>query len=145
MSLDELIRSVLQQTRSIAVVGYSMKPQRASNYVSAFLAGHGYEILPVNPGHAGAQALGNTVVSHLRDLNRPVDMIDVFRRPDALPQVLEAVQEMQHVPKVLWMQLGISHAGVAREAEEMGITVIQNRCPKIEIPRLFGASSPLGG
>ncbi|MCJ8140325.1 CoA-binding protein [Falsirhodobacter halotolerans] len=137
---EDLIRSVLLSTRSVAVVGWSANPDRASHRVAAYLKNQGYRVIPVNPGQAGQMALGERVIPDLTALEEPVDMVDIFRRSDdVLPIVEQAVQ----VPgiRTIWMQLGIENAEARALAERHGLGVIENRCPAIEIPRLIGALS----
>jgi predicted CoA-binding protein len=104
--------------------------------VARFLAARGYRVIPVNPGHAGTQALGETVRASLADISEPVDMLDIFRRSDAvLPVVQQALAALPGL-RTVWMQLGVENAEAAALAEAQGLRVVQNRCPAIEIPRL---------
>lgn len=143
--IDSFIRDTLAGTRVIAVAGFSADPDRPSHYVAAFLKAQGYRVIPVNPGLAGQSFLGETVRAHLAEIPAeiPVDMVDIFRRGDAIPGLVE--EAITHLPKLrsIWMQLGLSHPEAAARARGAGLAVIENRCPKIEIPRLFGAGSPL--
>jgi predicted CoA-binding protein len=133
---DATITEILQSTRTIAVVGWSPDPARPSNGVARFLAARGYRVIPVNPGHAGTQALGETVRASLADIGEPVDMLDIFRRSDAvLPVVQQALAALPGL-RTVWMQLGVENAEAAALAEAQGLRVVQNRCPAIEIPRL---------
>lgn len=132
------IRDILTGTKRIAMVGASPNASRPSNGVLRFLVGKGYEVIPINPGHAGGTIHGQTVVARLADIDEPVDMVDVFRAADQLPAVVDEVLAMRHRPKVIWTQLGVRHDEAARRAEEAGITVIMDRCPAIEYPRLIG-------
>jgi predicted CoA-binding protein len=133
-----LIRDILTSTRRIAMVGASPNASRPSNGVLRFLVDKGYEVIPINPGHAGAAIHGQTVVATLADIDEPVDMVDVFRAADQLSAVVDEVLAMRHRPKVIWAQLGVRDAEAARRAEAAGITVIMDRCPAIEFPRLIG-------
>ncbi len=137
---DDHLRRVLKTTKVIACVGMSTNPVRPSYYVGRYLSLKGYTVIGVNPGHAGKTAFGQTVVASLADIPREanVDMVDIFRRPDAIPAIVD--DALTHLPdlQTIWMQIGVSHAEAARRAEAKGITVIQNRCPKIEYQRLFG-------
>lgn len=135
---DTLLREVLSTARRIAVVGLSPKPERPSHRVARFLLDHGYRVVPVNPGHAGKEILGQQVYGKLSEIDGPVDMVDIFRRSEAVPQIVDEALEALPGLRVIWMQLGVSHAEAAAKAEARGITVIQNRCPAIEHPRLFG-------
>ncbi|MBK0326523.1 CoA-binding protein [Rhodobacteraceae bacterium F11138] len=135
---DGLLRRVLKRTKVIAVVGVSMNPVRPSYYVARYLALKGYRVLPVNPGHAGATLFGETVCASLSDIETPVDMVDIFRRSEAVPPIVDEALEAFPDLQTIWMQIGVTHAGAAAKAEARGVTVIQNRCPKIEYQRLFG-------
>ncbi|MEY3309585.1 MAG: hypothetical protein RLZZ413_3623 [Pseudomonadota bacterium] len=133
---DAAIAEILQTTRTIALVGWSPNADRASNGVARFLAARGYRVIPVNPGQAGQVVLGETVRASLADISEPVDMVDIFRRSDAvLPVVQEALAALPGL-KTIWMQLGVEHPQAAALAESRGLRVVQNRCPAIEIPRL---------
>ena len=137
---DDHLRRVLKTTKLIACVGMSTNPVRPSYYVGRYLSLKGYTVIGVNPGHVGKTAFGQTVVASLADIPREanVDMVDIFRRPDAIPAIVD--DALTHLPdlQTIWMQIGVSHAEAARRAEAKGITMIQNRCPKIEYQRLFG-------
>ncbi len=133
---DSLIREILTSVRSIAVVGASPNRMRPSNRVTGFLVSRGYKVFAVNPGHAGKIIAGASTYASLADLSQPVDMVDVFRAPQHLPSVVEAVLSMDERPKVIWTQLDVRDDAAAKLAEEAGMTVIQDRCPAIEIPRL---------
>jgi uncharacterized protein len=133
---DDLIRDILQTTRTIALVGASPKPDRPSHGVMAFLLRKGYHVIPVNPGQRGKEILGQPVVGSLAEIDEPVDMIDVFRAPEQLGQVVQEVLAMPKKPRVIWGQLGVRNDEAAKAAEDAGLTVIMNRCPAIESPRL---------
>jgi predicted CoA-binding protein len=132
------IRDILTNVRRIAMVGASPNASRPSNGVLRFLVDKGYEVIPINPGHAGSTIHGQTVVARLADIEDPVDMVEVFRAPDQLDAVVDEVLAMRHRPKVLWTQLGVRNDDAARRAEAAGISVIMDRCPAIEYPRLIG-------
>lgn len=135
---DDQIRDILSRTRIIALVGYSANATRASNSVARFLVAQGYRVIPVNPGLAGQTALGETVVASLADIPSDVkiDMVDIFRRSEDVPPVVEdALAHLPHL-KTIWMQLGIVNEAAADQARAKGIEVVMNRCPAIEIPRL---------
>ncbi len=132
------IRQIRDQTRVIAVVGLSQKHERPSWGVARFLQVQGYRIVPVNPGHAGEKILGETVYSDLTSIpaDAHVDMVDIFRRSEAVPDIVDEALKVLPDLKTIWMQLGVENAGAAAIAEAAGIVVIQDRCPKIEFPRL---------
>jgi predicted CoA-binding protein len=128
------IRELLGQKRRIAVVGASPNPARASNGVLAFLVGQGHDVIAVNPGHAGKTIHGAPVVATLADVEPPAELVDIFRNSeDAGAAVDEAIV---HGAKAVWMQLGVINEAAAKRADAAGLTVVMDRCPKIEIPRL---------
>lgn len=140
---DELLRRVLTETRTIAVVGASSNPARASNYVMAFLQARGWRTIPVNPNETGQTINGERVYPSLADIPIPVDMIDVFRRSSAAgASVDEAIAARQRLGvRFVWMQLGVRDDAAAQRGEAAGLVVVMDRCPKIEVPRLFGAAN----
>ncbi|GAB5433083.1 MAG: CoA-binding protein [Epibacterium sp.] len=138
MYSDTLLKDVLRRTHSIAVVGVSTNPVRPSYYVARYLSLKGYRVIPVNPGHAGKELFGETIRANLSDIDVPVDMVDIFRRPEAVPEIVDEALAVFPTLKTIWMQIGVEHAEAAAKAEARGLTVIQNRCPKIEYQRLFG-------
>ncbi|TLP43429.1 MULTISPECIES: CoA-binding protein [Cohaesibacter] len=131
----DTIKHILETTKVIALVGASDKPARASHRVMAFLLDKGYRVIPVNPGKAGGEILGQTVVGSLADIAEPVDMVDIFRNSEAAGQVVDEAIAIK--AKVVWMQLGVINEEAAARAEAEGITVIMDRCPKIEYPIYF--------
>jgi predicted CoA-binding protein len=133
-SSDQLIFDTLHRVKTIAVVGASNKPHRASYGVMRFLQEHGYRCIPVNPKLAGQTLLGEVVYANLASVGQPIDMVDVFRNSaDAGPVVDEAIAAGA---KVVWMQLGVINPEAAERGCAAGLTVIMDRCPAIEIPRL---------
>lgn len=138
MTEAEIIRQIRDRTRTIAVVGLSPKQDRPSWGVARFLQARGYRIIPVNPGHAGAEILGETVYADLSSVpaDAGVDMVDIFRRSEAVPEIVDEALRVLPDLKTIWMQLGVSHPEAAAKAEAAGMVVIQDRCPKIEFPRL---------
>jgi predicted CoA-binding protein len=120
------------------MVGASDNPARPSYLVFKYLIERGYDVIPVNPGKAGQEFLGRRFVASLADIGRPVDMIDIFRAADAAPGIVAEALALSPAPRVIWMQLGVRHDAAAAAAEAAGLTVIMNRCPKIEYGRLSG-------
>ncbi|KIC07867.1 CoA-binding protein [Leisingera sp. ANG-M1] len=135
---DDHLKAVLQRTKTVAVVGVSMNPVRPSYYVARYLGLKGYRVIPVNPGHTGKMLFGETVRASLSEIDAPVDMVDIFRRSEAVPPIVDEALEVFPGLRTIWMQIGVENAEAAAKAEARGITVIQNRCPKIEYQRLFG-------
>ena len=128
------IRELLSQPRRIAVVGASPNPSRASNEVLGFLVRQGHDVIAVNPGHAGGTIHGAPVVATLANVEPPAEIVDIFRNSaDAGQAVDEAIV---HGAKAVWMQLGVINEAAAKRADAAGLTVVMDRCPKIEIPRL---------
>src|SRR6516225_213892 len=136
---DAQLRSILQRVRTIAMVGASSNWNRPSYFVMKYLQGKGYRVIPVNPGIAGQELLGEKVYAALRDIPEPVDMIDVFRPAREAPAIVDEAIEIG--APVVWMQLGIRNDAAAAVAEKAGIEVVMNRCPKIEFGRLGGELS----
>ncbi len=131
---DDAMWDLLRRVRTIAVVGASPRPDRDSARVAEFLIAQGYDVIPVNPGYAGEQLQGRTCVATLADVGRPIDMVDVFRRIDAVEGV--AQEAIAVGAKVLWLQLELWHPAAAKAAQDAGLEVVMDRCPAIEIPRL---------
>jgi predicted CoA-binding protein len=130
---DSEIRDILTSVKTIALVGWSPKPDRPSHRVAAFLKGRGYRVIPVNPGQAGQEALGERVVASLAEAG-PVDMVDIFRRSEEAGAVVD--QAIAAGAKVVWMQLDVIDEAAADRARAAGLQVVMDRCPAIEIPRL---------
>jgi len=133
---DVTIRRVLTETRTIALVGWSPKPDRPSHRVAAFLKARGYRVIPVNPGQAGQEALGEVVRASLAEIGEPVDMVDIFRRSEEAGGVVDEALAVLPGLKAVWMQLGVVDAAAAARAEAAGVTAVMDRCPAIELPRL---------
>jgi uncharacterized protein len=137
---DDAISAILNTTRVVAVVGLSPNPERPSHGVARFLQSRGMRVIPVNPGQAGGTLLDEIVYADLAAIpvDAGVDMLDIFRQSDAVPGIVD--QALAHLPglRTIWMQLGVSHAQAGETARAKGITVVQNRCPAIEWPRLIG-------
>jgi predicted CoA-binding protein len=131
---DAYLRGILEETRTIAVVGASPRPHRPSHGVMRFLQRHGYRAIPVNPFAAGGEILGERVYERLADIAESVDLVDIFRRSElAAPAVDDAIAIGA---KFIWMQLAVYDAAAAARAEARGLKVVMDRCPAIEIPRL---------
>ena len=135
---DAFIKDVLTRTRRIAVVGVSPSPARPSHYVAEYLQQKGYDVVPVNPMHAGKEVFGKTIVATLAEIDPPVQMVDIFRRSEDVPPVVDEALAAFPELETIWMQMGITNAEAAAKAEARGVDVIQDRCPKVEIPRLLG-------
>jgi predicted CoA-binding protein len=133
---DDLIREILSNVRTVAVVGFSANPARPSHSVARYLASRGYRVIPVNPGLAGQAFLGEKVRAQLGDIEERVDMVDVFRRSEEVAGVAEQALALSPRPFALWTQLGVRDDAAADRARAAGLRVIQDRCPAIEIPRL---------
>ena len=131
---DAAIAHLLTTARTIALVGASDRPDRASHEVMAMLQGHGYRILPVNPAITGQHILGEYVWDNLGQIGVPIDIVDVFRRSDAVGPVVD--EAIAVGAKAVWMQLGVINTDAASRAEAAGLQVVMDRCPKIEIRRL---------
>ena len=127
------IRGILQSVKIIAMVGASDKTVRPSHGVMKFLLGQGYEVIPVNPRLAGQRLLGQKVYAALKDIPVPTDMIDVFRNSQAAGGVVDEALALDLKPKVIWMQLSVRDVKAAARAEALGIKVVMNRCPAIEL------------
>lgn len=136
---DEAIRRILQENQVVALVGWSPNRERPSHGVAKYLSRRGYRVIPVNPGQAGTIApWGETVRGTLSDIDERVDMIDIFRNAEAIPQIVDEALSMFPKPQVIWMQLGLWNEASAQKARDVGVEVVMNRCPAIEIPRLLG-------
>lgn len=141
---DSLIRSILDSVRTIAVVGVSANRSRPSHTVFSYLKSHGYQMTGVNPGLAGKELEGAPVYASLADIPHPVDMVDIFRGSEAAGGIVDEALQLPALPKVIWMQLTVRNDAAAARAEGAGITVIMNRCPKIEHGRMSGTIGFMG-
>ena len=135
---DDHLRRILKRTRSVAVVGVSANPVRPSYFVARYLQLKGYTVHPVNPGLAGQTLFGRVVAADIASVEGDVDMVDIFRRPEAVPGIVDAALDRWPDLQTIWMQIGVTHPEAAARAEARGVDVIQDRCPKIEYQRLFG-------
>ncbi len=136
---DELLCSILKESKNIAMVGASPKWERPSNFAMKYLLGKGYNIIPVNPGQTGKEILAQTVYGDLDSIPGKFEMVDIFRSSEAAGPIVDKAIELKEQKgiKVIWMQLGVRNDEAAAKAEAAGLTVIMNRCPKIEYGRLF--------
>lgn len=135
---DAFISGILEEVKTVAMIGASANNVRPSYFVLKYLLAKGYEVWPINPGQAGKEILGQSVHASLDDLPDVPDMIDIFRNSEAAGQIVDQVLASGKLPKVIWMQLTVRHDEAARRAEDAGIKVVMNRCPKIEYGRLSG-------
>ncbi|CAG0911427.1 unnamed protein product [Cyprideis torosa] len=135
---DAFLKTILKRTKSVAVVGVSMNPVRPSYYVARYLSLKGFDVIPVNPGHAGETLFGKTVVAHLTDITQKVDMVDIFRRSEHVGPIVDMALDQFADLKTIWMQIGVVNDAAAETARARGVDVIMDRCPKIEYQRLFG-------
>jgi len=134
LTRDEDIAELLRNSRTVAIIGCSDRPSRPSYGVAAFLQRHGYRILPVNPQITGERVHGEFVWRDLSQIGVPIDVVDVFRRPDAAGDAVD--QAIAAGAKAVWMQLGVVNEEAARRAEAAGLKVVMDRCMKIELMRL---------
>ncbi|MBA2538620.1 MAG: CoA-binding protein [Deltaproteobacteria bacterium] len=133
---DAGIREILQASPTVAVLGIHQEPEKAAFYVPEYLHDEGYRVIGVNPMFAGQTLFGEAVRSTLAEIREPVDLVDVFRRPEHIPDHVEDILAMKPRPKVVWFQLGIRNDDAAKILEAAGITVIQNRCTLADHQRL---------
>ena len=131
---DDYLRDILTSARTIVVVGASPRRERPSHRVMAYLQRRGYRTIPVNPFAAGGTINGETVYASLAEVPDPIDMVDIFRRPEAAGAIVDAAIAVG--AKIVWMQLGVRDDAAAARGEAKGLKVVMNRCPAIEIPRL---------
>ncbi len=141
---DSAIRGILNTVKTIAMVGISPKDNRPSYFVFKYLRERGYRMIPVNPGQAGKEILGQKVYAKLGDIPEPVDMIDIFRGSENVMPVVQEALTLKPKPKVIWMQLTVRNDEAAKLAEAADLKVVMNRCPKIEYGRLSSEISWVG-
>lgn len=134
LTADAAIAALLMRARRIALVGASDKPDRAAHGVMRFLLARGHEVVPVNPALAGQTLLGQRVVASLAEVGGRIDMVDVFRRAEAVPEIVEAA--IAAGAAAIWLQLGVVHEAAAARAVAAGLDVVMDRCPAIEVRRL---------
>ena len=140
---DAQMRRVLREVRTIAMAGASPNWVRPSNFAMKYLQGKGYRVIPLNPGQAGKEILGEPCYASVDEIPDTVDMVDIFRNSEAAGAIVDDVLPIasEKQIKVIWMQIGIRNDNAAARAEAAGLTVIMDRCPKIEYGRLFGELS----
>jgi predicted CoA-binding protein len=132
------ISGILNSVKTVAIIGASANDVRPSFFVTKYLIDKGYEVFPVNPGHAGKEILGRMTYASLADIPVGIDMVDIFRASNAVPAIVDEALKLDPLPKVIWTQLTVRHDEAAAKAEAAGIKVVMNRCPKIEYARLSG-------
>ena len=133
---DWQIRRILRDVDTVAMVGASTNWNRPSYFAMKYMQDKGFRVIPVNPRAAGETLLGEEVVASLKDITMPIDMVDIFQRSERVPPIVDEAIEVG--AKVIWMQLTVRHDEAAKKAEDAGLTVIMDRCPKIEFARLNG-------
>ena len=133
---------LLTTYRTIAMVGLSPDPYRPSHFAAIYMQSHGFDIIPVNPRAVGTQILGQKVYGSLSEIDRPVEIVDVFRKPEDCPPIAEEAVKIG--ANVLWLQLGVVNDEAIRIAREAGLETVQNRCVKIEHARFFGGLNLVG-
>jgi len=134
LTSDADIADLLANTRTIALVGASDRPDRPSYGVMRFLQNHGYRVMPVNPQITGEHVHGEYVWRELNQIGEPIDLVDIFRRPQAAGEAVD--EAIAAGAKAVWMQLGVINEAAAARAEAAGLKVVMDRCPAIDIPRL---------
>ena len=141
---DAYIRGILDTVRTIAMVGISPKDNRPSFFAFKYLMERGYRMIPVNPGQAGERILAQKVYAKLSDIPEPVDMVDIFRSSEHVLPIVKEALTLKPPPQVVWMQLTVRNDEAAKLAEDAGLKVVMNRCPKIEYGRLSSEISWMG-
>ena len=141
---DKYIRGILNTVKTIAMVGVSANTSRPSYFAFKYLLERRYRMIPVNPGLAGGELLGQRVYGKLADIPDPVDMVDIFRNSKYAPAIVQEALAMKPRPQVIWMQLGVYSEEAAKMAEDAGLKVVMNRCPKIEYGRLSSEIAWMG-
>ena len=139
------ISDILQSTKTITLVGASTKEVRPSYFVMKYMLDKGYKVIPINPGVAGQEILGQTVYASLADVPVPIDMVDIFRNSQAAGPITDEALELDPLPKFIWMQLTVRNDEAAKKAEAAGLKVVMDRCPKMEYGKLSGEWAWVGG
>ncbi|MBX3595599.1 CoA-binding protein [Sphingomonas sp.] len=142
LTRDDEIKALLEGARTIAMIGASDRPDRPSYGVMKRLQDHGYRVIPVNPQITGEHVHGEYVFRELAQIGEPIDIVDIFRRPQAAGEAVDAA--IAAGAKAVWMQLGVVNEAAAARAEAAGLKVVMDRCPAIDIPRLGVAPIPQG-
>ena len=135
---DIYLRTILRRTKTVALVGISANPVRPSYFVARYLTLKGMRVIGVNPGLAGQSLFGEAVYADLTSIPDEVDMVDIFRRSEAVGPIVDEALARWPQLQTVWMQIGVTNQAAADAAEARGVDVVQNRCPKIEYQRLFG-------
>ncbi|MEQ9144994.1 MAG: CoA-binding protein [Parvibaculaceae bacterium] len=138
----DLLARILKETKTVALVGASADWRKASYIVMKYLLSKGYDVTPVNPRAEGSQILGRPVVASLADIEHPIDMVDIFRNSEAAGTIAD--EAIAIGAKTVWMQIGVINEPAAERAEAAGLTVIMDRCPKVEYSRLSGEGGWMG-
>jgi predicted CoA-binding protein len=141
---DSYIRGILNTVKTIAMVGISPKDNRPSYFAFKYLLERGYRMFPVNPGQAGGEILGQKVYAKLADIPEPIDMVDIFRGSQYAMGIVQEALALKPPPQVIWMQLTVRDDAAAKLAEDAGLKVVMNRCPKIEYGRLSSEIAWMG-
>ncbi len=139
---NAFLRDILQRTHTVALVGVSARDDRPSHWVMGFLLGKGFAVYPVNPLIAGQKILGHTVYASLAEISAPIDLVDVFRKSEALSGIVDDVLALPVLPKAIWCQLGVRDDDAAARAEAAGIDVVMNRALVAEYSLVYEATHP---
>ncbi|CTQ48831.1 CoA-binding protein [Jannaschia donghaensis] len=135
---DKVLRDLLTRPKTFACVGVSPNPIRPSHFVARYLSLRAFRVIPVNPGHVGTTLFGEAVVGDLADIDGPVEILDIFRRPEVVPAIVEQGLACLTGLSCVWLQVGVTSAAARAMCKDAGVTFIEDRCPKIEYQRLFG-------
>ncbi len=141
---DSYIRGILNTVKTIAMVGFSPNTARPSYFAFKYLLERGFKVIPINPGHAGKEFLGQKCYASLGEVPEPIDMVDIFRAPQFVLPIVEEALALTPKPQVIWMQLTIRNDEAAALAEAAGLKVVMDRCPKIEYGRLSSEIAWMG-